>query len=341
MFFRRQTALLTVVFTMLVLPSVPASDDPSEETSSTEETITAALGHEPFTERDHRVSWYVGNNEFMLLEPAASGDRSQGWIVAVEGVGTGESLQEEYRLLFRDGTAVAGEHITYTSSGDVASRRRVDEDGSEILSERLTYRGDGTVRSVQRCDPEGCLTARFSPPGTGGNESIIGSSLALEIRFNTTSRPEYIRTDRDGTVTEEFLTYGEEGLTQRRVVRGEMVVTTTYAEGLLRSEEERQGQRVIRRVERTYDDQERPVREVETRRTLRRETQWDYGEGEEYVMERFENEELQLREEVTGDTTVRTHFRDGDPVFRESLVAGEVIRREIFVGGEFEEEDPR
>jgi len=331
----RQVVLLTVVLSMLLLPAVAATE------RSDEQIITEALGHRPFTDRDRGVEWYVSNSEFMLLRPAASGDRSQGWIVAVETAGTGDSPREEYRLLFRDGVAVAGEHIAYTSSGAVASRRRVDGEGSETLSERLTYRGDGTVRSVQRCDPEGCLTARFSPPGAGGSETIIGSSLALEIRFNTTSRPEYIRTERNGTVIEEFLTYGAEGLIQRRVVRGETVVTTTYADGLLRTEEERQGQRVVRRVDNTYDDQQRLVRQVETQRNMRRETQWVYGEGDEYVMERFENEALLLREEVIGDTTVRTHFRDGDPVFRESLIAGEVVRREIFVGGRFEEEASR
>ena len=46
-----------------------------------------------------------------------------------------------------------------------------------------------------------------------------------------------------------------------------------------------------------------------------------------------------MREEAAGDTTVRTHFRDGDPVFRETVVDGEVTRREVFVNGAFEADD--
>ena len=335
--------LVAIVLAALWVPATHATE------RSREEIITEALGHQPFADRAGGVSWYVSNSEFMLLQPLTSTERASdtpgglaaGWTVAVDAVAGVEAVQEEYRLLFHDGAAVGGEHLTYSAVGAVASRRRVDEAGEETLSERVTYRGDGTVRSVRRCDSEGCLTARFSPPGAGGSELLIGSSLAMEIRFNVTARPEYIRVERDGMLTEEYLTYGDTGLSERRVVRGDTVVVTTYADGLVQTEEERTGQRVVRRVENTYDTQDRVVRQVETRRNLRRETQWSYRNGDEYVMERFENEALLLREELTGDTTIQTHFRHGEPVFRETLIDGEVIRSEIFAGGRFHEEAPR
>ncbi|MFW5694344.1 MAG: hypothetical protein ACOCYB_04195 [Alkalispirochaeta sp.] len=345
--------LLTASLFAATAPGAPAQNGADEQDEHDErpreERITGALGHRPFSHRTDRVTWYVGNGEFMRLQPLPLPERGEdderelptGWTLVVENVGRANALQEQYRLLFRDGTAVGGEHLTYTSSGEVASRRRVDADGEETLSERVTYRGDGTVRSVRRCDQEGCLTARFSPPGGGGEESIIGESLALQIRFNTTSRPEYIRVEREGISTEEFLTYGGGGLIERRVVRGDTTVTTTYREGRLRTEEERVGERLVRRVENTYDERDRRVLQKETRRNLRRETRWSYDTDDEYVMERFENDVLVLREEVTGDTTVRTHFRGGNPVFRETRVAGEITSREIYVDGEFEEEDPR
>ncbi|MEX2445299.1 MAG: hypothetical protein WD492_17000 [Alkalispirochaeta sp.] len=340
--------ILTVLAPAALAPPAGAQvpdTSPGASQASPEERIAQALGRRSFTAVVAGASWYESNGEFMRLEPIDppvddSPVPDQGWVVAVSAVGRAESVRDDYRFLFRDGAVVGGEHTTYTTDGAVARRRRVNDTGEEVLSEHMTYRGDGTVRSIRRCHGEECLTARFSPPGEGGEESIIGDSLAMLIRFSTTARPEYIRIDRDGAVTEEFLTYGEEGLSERRVVRGDTEITTTYADGLLLTEEERQGERVVRRLENTYDEQGRPVLQVEIRRNLRRETRWSYKNGDDYVMERFENEALVLREEFTGDTTIRTHFRGGDPVFRETEVAGEVTRREIFVDGAFVVEDP-
>lgn len=332
----------TLVLTALTPTVVAQSSDPPED--SAEARIVEALGHRPLTEASAGVRWYTSNSEFIRLQEHAPPDTSdgaprEGWIMAVEAVGGDASPRAEYRLLFRDGAAVGGEYIRYTEDGAVARRRRVDATGAETLSERMTYREDGTVRSVRRCAGEECLTARFAPPGEGGEESILGDALTLQIRFTAGARPEYIRIDRDGVVSEEFLTYAAGELTERRVVRGDSVVTTTYSGGLLRSEEERDSGRLVRRIENTYDSRDRLVRQVELRRNLRRETQWTYRDEDDYVMERYENEALVLREEAGGDTTVRTHFRDGDPVFRETVVDGEVTRREIFVDGAFQEDD--
>lgn len=332
----------TFVLTALAPTVVAQSSDVPED--SAEARIVQALGHRPLTDARAGVRWYTSNAEFIRLQERDGPDSSggvprEGWLMAVEAVGGDVVPREEYRLLLRDGAPMGGEHIRYTDDGAVARRRRVDATGEETLSERMTYRSDGTVRSVRRCAGEECLTARFAPPGEGGEESILGDALTLQIRFTAGARPEYIRIDRDGEVSEEFLTYAEGELTERRVVREDSVVTTTYSEGLLRSEEERDQGRLVYRIENTHDSQDRLVRQVETRRNLRRETQWTYRDGDDYVMERYENEALVLREEAAGDTTVRTHFRDGDPVFRETVVDGEVTRREIFVDGAFQEDD--
>jgi hypothetical protein len=333
---------LTALALIVLTPTV-AAQAPEVSREGADERIAQALGHRTLVEDSTGVSWYVSNAELMLLSPVrgltdAEGEPRAERIVAVDSVERTDSPREEYRVLFRAGEAVAGEHIRFTSDGAVEHRRRVNAVGEETLSEHMTYRGDGTIRSVRRCDEEGCLTARFAPPGEGGEESIIGDSLTFQIRFTTTARPEYIRVDRGGVVTEEFLSYENAALSERRVVRGDTVVTTTYADGLVVAEEERVQGRLVLRRSNEYDDQNRLVYQVETRRNLRRETRWEYDNGDDYVMERFENGTRILLEESSGETVIRTHFRQGDPVFRETVDSGEVTGREIYVDGAFQEE---
>jgi hypothetical protein len=294
--------------------------------------IGAALGGDPPVEVASGTRRYRSNAEYIVLAPAE--ERSDGYILLVDE-GSGDEPSVERSILFLDGVPVGGERLGRDEDGRITSRLRVDDRGETLLTEETTYRGDGTIRAVTLCREGECVTARFSPPGPFGDETIIGDDVALRLQFDADARPEYIRTEREGTLSEEFMVYREGALVERRVVTDDGTsVTTTYREGRPLREVERRSGRVVRTTENEYDPEGRTARRVEERRTERREWEWVYGADEgSYLLRERENGALVSQEQVRPDGEIeRTLFRNGVAVLRETIVDGDVTDRQVLGG---------
>ena len=341
--------LLILVVGVLMMPTSPTGLAAQDSTPADEgrDAILAALGGAV----DGRSGvWYTSNREFMRLEavePTASVDG--GWMLwlvpsrsaAPQPTSTVETSgsSAELAILYRDGTPVGGESLLLDAAGRVRRRHRVDAAGATTLEERMVYRGDGTLRSIRHCVADGCLTARFAPPGVAGEESVVGDDLAVWIRFDADARPEYIRTERPSSVREEFRTYADGVLSERRIVEAGAETRERYVDGRIVRREERSGGRLIRGVDYRYDDRGRRVEQVTRERNATIRETWSYSVDAE-IHERFENGTLVLRERVEGEEAVRTHFRDGAPVVREVFSGDTLVSRSIYRDGTFRESAP-
>jgi YD repeat-containing protein len=182
-----------------------------------------------------------------------------------------------------------------------------------------------------------CVSARYAPPGEVGFESIETGSLGLHLRYSGQARPEYIRRERDGGTQEEFFSYRDGELAERRLVTEAGETIYRYEDQRLIERVERRDGRPVRTVTFEYDEQGRRIRRVEQTRRRRIEETWRYRGENASVHERFESGALVLRVERENETSqVRTRYHEGEPIVRETIESGEVVLREIFVDGEVE-----
>jgi hypothetical protein len=328
---------VVVVLLAALIPAGTASADPQESPDTTEidpfSTVIVALGGDPPTEpADTWTRRYRSNAEFIALDPVE--DPSEGYVLLVHEDPEGP-LPVERSILLLDGVPVGGERLDRDERGRIVARLRVDEGGETLLTEEISYRGDDTVRAVTLCRSGECVTARFSPPGPFGDETIVADDVALRLRFDADARPVYIRTERDGSLSEEFLVYREGTLVERRSVTDDGTsITTTYRDGRPVREIESRSGRVARTTENVYDSAGRTVLRTEERRTERWEWEWVYGADDgSYLLRERRNGALVMQEWVHPDGEIEhTLFRDGVAVLRETIVDGEVQDRQVLGG---------
>lgn len=293
--------------------------------------------------------WFASNREFFPLRelpppPGGVPTADAQWTLLILAAPHRPDLlpaemsarRYQRQLLFRGDKVVGAEYAAYAAGRQPLYRRRVNDGGELQLQEHFTYRPDGTLRSVEHCTAaDGCLTARFAPPDrAGGTETIAGDDFIFRLRNDQVGRPVYVRTEQGEAVREEFRSYSDGLLTERRVVENGTTTTVSYRDGLPAVEEVYDGERRVLRRETEYNDRGEILERREVTRTQRIQERWERRADGGVVFTRRENGTVVLREEP-GERweTVRTRFRDGEVVLREFLDDGTVVRREIVSDG--------
>ncbi len=285
------------------------------------------------------TSWFSATPDFLEQDPISAAGSRRGWAIEQDG---------SVRRLFRDGELQGTEETQFSrnSAGEEVPRMvtRMDGDGVLQYRDEYRYRPDGTLRSLRRCfGDESCMIIRYAPPGEAGSEVIQGLDLDLRVRYNVVGVPEYLRREFPGEpAEEEWFTFADGRLIERRTERGNTQTVQTYEDSNQVSLVERRDGVVVYRLEQKFfPDGSLQERTVQTRQ--RREVErWIRTETGDYVRELRVNgvlverdipeaDGLVVRERIQGGEVVfRSYRRDDELVRRETLLRGEVVRTETW-----------
>lgn len=265
------------------------------------------------------------------------------WTVEVTRRSSDDST--EIVRLFEWGEYRGLEEVATTVDGRPLRRRRETADGDLVFTEAMRYRSDGTLRETRRCRPtedEGeteCITIRYGDGGSSWTELIETPDEVSVRRFDAAGRPTYEREepiDRDDTAPprEVWFEYDQSGLIERRVVEGDRRERYRYADGRVVSEAVHEGRRLVRSVEREFDEEGRIVLAEVLAEGRAYQEAWEYDNGGHRMVRSVGGRQTVVEERDENDSGVTTRFRDGEAVVREIVERGEVIRREILLEGE-------
>lgn len=321
------------------------------------------------------ATWYRSDADMIRRDPITVGGapadgtappQDIGWALAVRREEVSRDRRVEVAQLYRDGTYQGYERTELTGRDQrPIQRERFDQDDDLLFREEFRYRQDGTLRETLRTDSDGeTVLILYGMADDGWDEYVQAPGYTLLRRFDDRGRPAYTRreeraesfgeapapeggsdsetdaeggagADTPGPVREEWFSYRSGRLIERRVHAGDRRELYRYRDGEIVFEEIRAGGRVVRTVERTFDEDGRPA-EVIVREagTVQREV-WSYEPEGASEMERFVDGDRVFRERSTadGERTV-TRYRDGETVVREFYVDDALYRRHIFVDGE-------
>ncbi|MDA3949798.1 MAG: hypothetical protein PF508_11315 [Spirochaeta sp.] len=305
------------------------------------------------------VTWYRSDADMIRRDPIAAGRGAAGgetpptgvvWALAVRQEETSRERLVEVARLYHNGVYRGYERTELTDRGVLPlERERFDQDDELLYREVFRYRRDGTLRETLRTDAAGdTVLILYGMAEDAWDEYVEAPDYTLLRRFDDRGRPAYTRREgrRDAaaradatatadTVREEWYSYRDGRMSERRVHEGERREVYRYRDGVIVFEVIRAAGRVVRTVERTFDEAGR-VTEVIVREagTVRREI-WNHETDGSFEMERIVDGDLVFRERTTadGEGTV-TRYRAGEPVVREFYADDTLYRRHIFADGE-------
>lgn len=291
------------------------------------------------TDAPSAVRWFAATADFVDEREITAGEARLGWAVAQEPRRNGV----EVRRLYHNGELQEVEETRYRTAGGGTGAisvpvhvERRDALGEALWTMTLQHRPDGTVRLVRRCSRDNqCITVRYAPAGEPGEERLAGPDFHLTIRYNEGSLPEYILREGPGeSREEEWLSYRDGRLVERRVLRDQRETVVRYDGGHVVSEEQRENGILVSREIRVVDGDgvvlER-TRETRSRREVDRfYTRRDDG----LVQERLVNGVLVEQTFADPPGTRVERLRNGEVLFRSWVVDGAVVRRETLMNGE-------
>ena len=293
------------------------------------------------------------------------------WALAVHREEAPRSRVVEVARLYHNGIYHGYQRIELGGRGALPlERERFDDDDELVYREIFRYRRDGTLRETLRVDAAGdTVLILYGMPEDSWDEYVQAPKYSLTHRFDERGRPEYTRREEQrvspesdaidrgapaerpqspghtdppaaepettDTVREEWFFYRDDRLAERRGADGERRELYRYRDGEIVHEEVQVDRRIVRTVERSFDDEGR-VSEVIIREagTVQREI-WRRETDGAFEKERIVDGVRVALERTTadGDRTV-TRYRHGEPVVREFYAEDSVYRRQIFADGE-------
>ena len=291
------------------------------------------------------------------------------WALAVHREEAPRDRFVEVARLYHNGTYRGYERTELSDRGALPlERERFDDDDELVYREMFRYRQDGTLRETLRVDAAGdTVLILYGMPEDSWDEYVQAPKYSLTHRFDERGRPEYTRREeqrvpvgRDRPRRAAERPQSPVIPMRRRLSRkrptpcgksGFSIVTiasrsdvslkendensTATATAEIVHEEVQVDRRIVRTVERSFDDEGR-VTEVIIREagTVQREI-WRRETDGAFEKERIVDGVRVALERTTadGDRTV-TRYRHGEPVVREFYTDDSVYRRQIFADGE-------